>query len=374
MVNIVGIIFKRFRTNRRISNVFKSSHKRTVLISYITSPFTGQRAAHTNQLESLAIAQVFNEVGFNVDVVDYTTTKQIDYSRYDLVFGFGIPFERSFQNYNTRLRRIYYATGAHVCFQNHAEIRRIIEFNLKYRVRTIPKRIVPWTWSLSTTMTDAMLIIGNEWTRSTYSQFTKVPTTLIKATAFVNDKTIGLQRDLPITRKSFLWFGSSGLVHKGLDLCLEYFSLHGDEILHICGPREEDLFLVMKEVLRLPNIHFHGFVDVNSQQFLEIIRQCSFCILPTCSEGQSTSLLTAMGAGLIPISSRYCGLDIEGYGFVIEDLNVAGVSKAVDLASALTISEISLMSAKAQELVLQYHTIDRFSAQIRSALSSGIIN
>lgn len=58
-------------------------------------------------------------------------------------------------------------------------------------------------------------------------------------------------------RKRFLWFGSGGMVHKGLDLVLEAFAEMPEYHLTVCGPvsREQDLEQAcFKELHQTPNI------------------------------------------------------------------------------------------------------------------------
>lgn len=373
MVELLKSIYCWVKTSRKICNVFKANHKKFVLISYTIFPFFSQTAKHTNQQESLAIAQIFDELGYGVDVVHYTNSRFIDYSKYDVIFGFGVPFENSFNSPN-KIRRVYYATGAHVCFQNHAEIKRVQAVNTKYAECATPKRIVPWMWSCSTTMSDALVVIGNEWTKSTYAAFTKTPIFSVNATALINKKIITINRDIAQSRRNFLWFGSAGLIHKGLDLCLEYFAEHPECHLHICGPMEDDFFLIFKNTLAQPNIHFHGFVDVQSNLFVEIVSQCSFAILPTCSEGQATALLTAMGGGLIPISTIYSGIDVQKYGYLIPTLDVDGLAETINTTVNLSEEEIVAKSKIAQDIIRQGHTLDAFKARLQSVLESGILN
>jgi glycosyltransferase involved in cell wall biosynthesis len=88
----------------------------------------------------------------------------------------------------------------------------------------------------------------------------------------------------------FLWFGGAGLVHKGLDLLLDYFYENPSLTLHICGPIEsEPLFAqaYKKELYETENIIMHGFVDIRGQVFEEIIKRCAFVVFPSCSEGQA---------------------------------------------------------------------------------------
>lgn len=373
MVKFLKSIYSWAKSSRKICNVFNSNHKKVVLISYTVFPFLRRTATHTNYQESIAIAQIFDELGYIVDVIHYSNGRCVDYSKYDVIFGFGEPFENCF-NSPYKNKRIYYATGAQVCFQNHAEIKRVQAVNAKYAACATPKRIVPWMWSRSTTMSDALVVIGNEWTKSTYAAFTQTPIISVNATAFINEKTANIERDIKKSRTNYLWFGSAGLIHKGLDLCLEYFAKHPEFHLHICGPEDEEFFRIFKRELNQPNIHFYGFVDVQSDLFVEIVSQCSFAVLPTCSEGQATALLTAMGSGLIPVSTIYSGIDIQEYGYLISNLNVDGIAEAVNVTANLTAEEIANKSKKSQEIIQQNHTLGIFKNRLKHVMQSGILN
>lgn len=113
--------------------------------------------------------------------------------------------------------------------------------------------------------------------------------------------------------KSFVFFASSGQVHKGLDLLLELFSQHlKDYTLYVCSEyeQEEDFYQEYhKELYETSNIIPMGFVDIESETFREISYKCTFAILPSCAEGCAGSILTAMSAGMIPIVSKECGFE-----------------------------------------------------------------
>lgn len=373
MHKLLRSLYRRIRENKIIENLFESNYKKHILISYTIYPFNKRDARHSNSQESITITQLFDDLGYCVDVIHYTNSRNLDYSKYDLIFGFGIPFENSF-NSSRKLKRIYYATGAHACFQNHAEIKRVQFVNEKCNNRLTPKRIVPWMWSQSTTMSDALIVIGNEWTKSTYAKYTNAPIYTINATALINEKTSNINRNIADTRNNFLWFGSAGLVHKGLDICLEYFTQHPEFNLYICGPKEEDFFKIYYNELNRPNIHFYGYVNVQSSQFIEIISECSFSVLPTCSEGQATALLTAMGGGLIPISTEYSGIDVQDYGFLIPTLSVKGLEKAINSAISKSDDNLTTMSRHSLEYINREHNIISFKASMKIILSSVVLD
>ena len=367
MIHIIKSIVGNYQKNKLNINFFGGSSTKNVLISYTIFPFISKKITHTNFQESHIIAKVFHELGYCVDIVHYTNQRSIDYSKYDLIFGFGEPFENSYRAEN-KLKRIYYATGAHVCHQNHAEIKRVKEVNQKYGSNILPKRIVPWNWSMSTCMSDSMIVIGNEWTKSTYKRYCNIPVYTINATALINNKTEYIIRDIEITKKNYLWFGSSGLVHKGLDICLEYFSRRNDLSLHVCGPIEKDFFDVFSDMINHKNIYFHGHVDVQSDKFVEIAGQCLFTIMPTCSEGQSTSLLTAMGGGLIPISSHYSGFDVDKFGFLIKSLNIKDMEQTIAKVSAESNENLASLSKNSQQYIFGNHQIDNFEMNLKQLL------
>src|SRR5205085_6890304 len=107
-------------------------------------------------------------------------------------------------------------------------------------------------------------------------------------------------------RTRFLWLSSGGLVHKGLDLALEAFAAMPDCHLTVCAPveTEEDFCRAYrKELYDTPNITTVGWVDIESAQFHAIADSCISVMSTSCSEGGSTSVVSAVHAALIPIAS-----------------------------------------------------------------------
>ena len=87
---------------------------------------------------------MFNELAYQIDGVHYTSQRVLNYTKYDLIFGFGQHFENSFKGVNYTAKGIYYATGAHAFFQNTAEAERVQFYNKKHDSQLFPKRTVAW--------------------------------------------------------------------------------------------------------------------------------------------------------------------------------------------------------------------------------------
>jgi hypothetical protein len=364
---IQKVIYKLICKYIYIKNYYKSSYEKRVLISYIIAPFYQlSHRYHSNVHEAFAIAEIFHDLGYIVDVVNFNQNVKVDFTKYDILFGFGETFENSFKTiFNGK--RIYYATGAHVFFQNPAEVKRIYEVNRKFGAHLTPKRLVAYTWSASTGLSNALIILGNLWTKSTYEQYITGKSYSLNATGLYTD--IDIKRDICTSRKGFLWFNSSGLVHKGLDLCLEVFSCRQDLELHICGTKEEDFFLTFNKYLNLPNIHFHGLVDIRTHLFQEICSKCLFSIFPSCSEGQSTSLITTMFYGFIPIATKETGVDIDIYGIKIESIKIESIKNAIMLAESYEPHYLIELSEKSKQIVKEKHTIDSFKYNFKNIIS-----
>ena len=134
MVNkLLNYIKYYLREGRFLKNINKLSFaSKKALISYTVMPFLTQKDTHTNKQESQVIVDLLTCLGYQVDVIHFSNKQKLNYSNYDLIFGFGEPFENSFKDKKCYAKKIYYATGAHAFHQNAAEVNRIIEFNKKY--------------------------------------------------------------------------------------------------------------------------------------------------------------------------------------------------------------------------------------------------
>jgi hypothetical protein len=368
-------MLKKFIKNKLIlKNVSKNRIVgKKVLLCYNLIPFIFNRKSHSNFAESKIIVNTFSKLGYQVDVVHFTSTRKVKYSNYDIIFGFGNIFENSFNEKNKKIIRIYYATGAHVHHQNMSELQRIIYFNERYSAKLGPQRIIPWCWSQSTTMSDFIILIGNNWTKSTYTKRSNVPVINLNATALTIQKLF-IRNNIEQSKKSFVWFGSNGMVHKGLDLCLEYFKEDRSLTLHIFGHYEEEFYSVMRSYFELPNINYHGFVDVSSSKYEEVIKSSLFTILPSCSEGQATSILTNMAFGLIPVCTKFTGINVEELGFLINELNVKSVGKTITKIKSVDNIILTDMSSKCLNYISNNHSLESYSKNFYKILVNYIRN
>lgn len=366
--------------NRVVNNYYRTNLSKNALISYITIPFIENSTSHTNFFEVQSLVKIVSELEYNVDIIHYDNYKNIDLSKYDLICGFGDIFRKYFENADMyKAKTIHYATGMHVCHQNHATLKRVKEVYKKKGVWLAKSaRFVEKSWSHQTTLVDAIVALGNDVCAMSYKKYYdgrvySVPVAFYRT----QDAAEIIAQKSKNANKSFLWFGSSGFVHKGLDLLLEYFSKNSDLTLHICAALENEPQFVnvyKDEFYNNKNIITHGFVDIKSRTFEDILKSCSFAIFPSCSEGGAASVITAIGnGGLIPIITKETSVS-TGYEIWIEDFNDNAVDKAVKDALKLSDKEIFDLQIKNLEYVLSNHSQENYYNQLKKYIKECIQN
>lgn len=346
--------------------------QKSALICYITPPFrTQNHRCHSNQKEVIIMADVLADLDFSVDVVDYHSEYDINYCAYDLLIGFGQAFARSFSDINFQGKRILHLTGANPNFSNEAEARRAQSLYERRGVLLQPRREVYWSWMYSAINSDAIFVLGNNWTLLTYEGLNNntrlIPVPYVKP--LIQE---AIEKDWENARHRFCWFGGGGALHKGLDLVLEAIDCIGSDYhLDVCGPvgHESDFTkLYEKSLFANTKVTFHGFVDVESQAMRTILGTNVFVIFPSCSEGGGSSVITCMAAGLIPIVTKEASVEIGDFGFLIDSSDVSSVVSAMRKAGSLNNEELIIRSEKAVMYAREKHSYEAYEQALRKSI------
>lgn len=301
------------RGKKVMYNVNNTSLPKRCLILYITQPFQQEKIkeVHQNLHQVKEMARIIGLYGYIVDVAQFNNKNiKLKYS-YDLVVGL-IP--RGIDIYTKHMNpgciQIAYLTSMNLAVTSENEEKRIEECFQRRGVRLKPRRFAGYIEKRIEKF-DAVWYIGNRYNYQSYTkEFNMPPCYFIKNTGYVfNWANPNVVRD----SHSFMYFGSAGQVHKGLDLLLELFAEEiKDCTLYVCGnfAAEEDFAKEYhKELYETPNIVPVGLVNIETSQYEELAKKCAYTILPSCAEGCAGSVLTNMSAGIIPIVSRECGFE-----------------------------------------------------------------
>lgn len=369
-----------------IRNVFAKEYKgKRVLISYIVFPFLRgeENYSHTNYLECYTAAKLFDELGYVVDVIQYNTIiEDLDYSNYNIIYGFGVAMEVSFYcDTHRSIKIINYVTGINQRVQNRNTANRLNQFYEKHKVY-IPTsaRLVNDFFSMQTFSPHAIFVLGGLSAINTYKDDGVVFPEIHDIHCFYYDVgTIDLnKKKFEKVKSCFLWFGSDGLIHKGLDLVIDYFLINTGLTLHICGAnfeRESDFYDVYKEQLeQASNIIIHGYVNIKSPKFKEVLMSVGAVVFPSCSEGSSPSLLNVMAAsGVLPIVSNMVGIDFEeGSSILIEELNDFYMTKAIDQYMAITPCRLKEIANSSISHIRHKYSHIKYQNRLRELLSQHV--
>lgn len=348
-----------------------------VLLSYVLDPFLLAPGAtisrdHTNHWESWKIAGTFVERGFMVDVISYHNRRFRPEHDYDYFIGSRSNFQRIAGRLNANCIKSVHLDTANWIFNNAAAYQRLL--NLQQRRGMTLHNIKMVEPNLAIENADLATVLGNQFTVDTYAYAHKplhqIPISAPEVYDWDDEKNFDR------VRNRFLWFGSSGFVHKGLDLVLEAFARMPEMELVVCGPfNEEAAFLEAfhRELYETPNIDAVGWVDVASNQFRAIARSCAGLVYPSCSEGGGGSAITCMHAGLIPILSYETSVDVGSGGVILRENTIDEICSVVQGVAEAPASELQDRSREAWKQARGRHTRAIFAQEFADFVDGTLI-
>jgi glycosyltransferase involved in cell wall biosynthesis len=350
-----------------------------VLFIYFTDAFTQKPGyfsnRHANYWEAYHIAALFLEQGYIVDVID-TKAKLALQNTYDIIFDTLDGIEHYKHTLKPWGKTIFYFLTSEPHINNTAEQSRLNALFERKNVRLASQRAIPL--SKSFTLADFVCGLGNKTTQSTY--YSTFPECTSKPIYEIPGSTAAeypeFTRNWSTAKNSFLFLSGGGMVHKGLDILLEVFAKHPELHLHVCAPVavETDFYQAYKkELTDLPNISCHGRIDIDSPEFTTIAQSCGFLIYPSCAEGQSGAVITAMHAGLIPIITPQSGID-NPFGFMLNSVKHDDILSVIRRAQQESTQQLQQRSSETRTLARSTYTrssfLKAFSQFIRETICS----
>lgn len=353
-------------------NLDLTKNQKRILISYIEYFSTlnlNDKIGHTNLLESIQIINIFKELGYIIDVVNCNSKESLKFftcEKYDIIFGFGEVFYEILK-LNPNAKKIIYVTENHPKLSLKKEMERNKYFYERTGKKIPLRRSGVYYKDEHFTNIDYAIIMGEIEPFKRYG----IPIYNIFPTGFLNQRYIFKFRNLEESRKNFLWLGSNGAVHKGLDLLIEIFQKNPEITLHICGFNSEEKYL---KIPKLKNIINYGRIDIQGDNFLNLVEKCSYIILPSCSEGFSTSITTGMLHSMIPIVCKDTGFNrLNNNVILLEDYKVEYLEKEVLNLSKKSINELKKIHEEVYVYARKNFTIKDFTENFEKIIKE-IIN
>jgi glycosyltransferase involved in cell wall biosynthesis len=321
-----------------IFNVYNTSYDKTVLVSYITLPFrSNNHFMHQNFITSHIVAESFSKLGYNVDVIEYLDDYSvIDFDKYKVFFGMGIPFEKSFVEGDKKRLHIAFITGAHQDLHNKMALKSINQF-YKLSELWLPAEasVSPESAYYGMFDSDASIILANGFIYDDYRS--RYDGRLYS----LNNNILGLctafkKKTISDRNKNILFLSGRSVIQKGLSHYLEVAKLRTDlnfyVVVPFIAPEFEDYY---QDVLQSPNVFLFKNLSMDSTEMQQIIESCTYSVAPSYVDGFPGGTIEPMSAGLIPIVSRYCGFPAKDFIFDLEELTAACLNATINKVVSL---------------------------------------
>ncbi len=374
IINKLGYELKRKKSvNSLIVTKSNSGKSRgTVLLSYIIEPFLPDSEgnisrSHTHFLESVLIVETFLKLGFTVDIIDYRDSKFIPQKDYSFFVSARTNFQRIARHLKDNCIKIVHLDTAHWLFNNYASYGRLYALKERKKVVLYDRKWVEQNWAIE--HADYATILGNDFTAATYG-YQKKDIYRLPIPTHTEYNSPG-KKNFKECKNGFIWLGSAGFVHKGLDLVLETFKKTKDLQLYVCGPidAEKDFEKVYEEELyKTSNIETLGWVDINSELFFRTIDKCIGLIYPSCSEGQAGVVVICQKAGLIPIVSYESGVDVHDFGIILNSCSIENIEDALRQIANSSEEKLKSMSLKAWNHARKNYTKDVYANKFKAII------
>lgn len=365
--------FSRKRNSFFLQNINwqpNNPYQKRLLFSYIFVHLERKLTQHGSRAQECSlILNGFISKGFCIDLIDYrdaVSNKNIEGRKYDLTFGFGIGFNHVVKHAST-IQSILYLTEKYPTFSYEKELERLNYFEERHHRKVKLSRSFLNYNVTDFKNVDKIIFIGNP------SESSLIPVDVkkyaIKPTGLINSGYVSNKRILEHTRNRFLWFGSNGAIHKGLDLLIDVFKNRKDCTLLICGLGQLDK-KILPNFSNSDNILDLGYLNVHSENYIDLVNDCSFIIMPSCSEGISTGVITCMNHGLIPILTEETGIILNDFGFLLNDFKLNTIETALDWAKGLDNNQLENQHDKVLEYSLMEFSLNKFETRFSEILAS----
>jgi glycosyltransferase involved in cell wall biosynthesis len=349
--------------------------KGSVLISYNNEGFLYKQRgevvpiSHPSFYKTMVMAQTFLDLGYDVDVIHCENQRFIPWKPYDVVVDVRFNLQRLKPYLPETCIKIFHCDTAQAVFQNVAEMNRMLAFQQRKGV-TVPANRLE-TPHLGIDHAQYLTTCGNDFTINTYAYSGKpifrLPSITQTTWPWFENK------DLEACRHRFLWYGSRGMIHKGLDLVLEAFTQLPDCHLTVVGPvlnEPEFATAYHNELFHTPNIRCVGWLDNSSDQFRNILEQSIAHVFCSCSEAGAAAVIETMAAGVIPVVTYEASVDVEDYGVLIKDVSIETIIQGIRSIAGMSGDELRRRSRNAWETATAKHRPEQFERAYRTTIET----
>lgn len=311
------------------SQIFNASGTKVAVVSYVLYPkiFNKKYLAisHNNRLMCKLMVDTLIKYGYCVHLYDYADPNILT-KNVSLFIGHNVGFHSIAERMPVGCKKVLITTGCSPEFDNKIVAERGEYLEKRLGLRLNYPQLKSEHVNPNGVAADSVHMMGTEFTAKTWPKiYQEKRFGYHNVTLFRPVKKNGI-------RLKFLFMSNHGALRRGLDIVIDAFSELPYE-LFICSPchLEMDFFdFYSSKIKASPNIKYMGFMDTSSSQFAELVKWADFAILPSASEGESSSILNLMSLGLVPVITEAVGIEnADDLGFLIQDSTVQDIKDTV---------------------------------------------
>lgn len=354
---------------------FLNSQQKKVLLCYLhLEDLDFKAVTHANYMHANQMIKCLIDKGYCVDVctcynnMSYEVLKN---KEYDIIIGQGEVFKRICKNQSTAQKIIFVTENNPIIVaEKYAE--RIAYFKQRHPYINCNASIIRKGYIDEDMfkLSDLAIIMNSRYNaESMRAYFDNV--FLVNSNAFINTEYVfdkaNLENKIKQIKRNFLWFGSDGFIHKGVDILIDAFKEMPDFSIDFYGlsATERELF----HKLRVSNTVDCGRVNVQNSEFInEVINRHCFIIFPSCSEGMSTAVATCMAHGIIPILTKECGFEPNEYIIELRGWHVEDIKSAVKHAASMSNGQILNLREGCFQYARENFSLKKFDSSFRDIL------
>lgn len=217
---------------------------------------------------------------------------------------------------------------------------------------------------------DAVLLVGNTTTLNTFDERWRSKITLVNYAPQLDSwpRTSTAER-----RREFVYAATTCGLRKGfLDVIDTWRGVPaGNTQLHVVGRIEEPYRERLAES-GARAVTTYGWIPSSSTRYHELLSSCRYAYIPTWVEGQMGTVLEAIAAGCVPITTRASGVDDR----VLEHCVIVEPSQPEQHRDAITAlldwsdSEYRERQAALLDSMERFHTWSGFDERVRKVVWS----
>ncbi len=332
--------------------------ERRALLVYLSSGVTWatddpRLCGHQNIRQSRTLAELLVQRGYQVDVVHYDDRRFRVARKFDLVIAHPGVVSAQIQAMPPSIgTRLSLRTGRHASFVDEAVEARYASLRQR-RACTLAWPGMGETDAVYQGFDAIACFDGDGTARST---FAGVGIPVYPFRNHANPAISYVNKDFTQARQGYLYMASQLPILKGLDWLLEQFAKTPDKHLYLCGTIHREIKALYARELALANIHVLGHMHPQSVAFRQLLQKATWYISPSASEGCQGTALDMMAAGLIPIVSDVCGVDVGLSGVRLSPCSPETLAEAIHQTDRFSLEDLEIMSHQARACVEQRYS------------------